>query len=82
MKFDYTDHAEENIEERKLNKSIIEDVVKYPEKVLESKFGRKIAQKVVSNKLLRVIYEQKDNVYIIVTAYYTKPDRYRWYIWK
>lgn len=61
MKFDYTDHAEENVGEGKLNKSIIEDVVKHPEKVLESRFGRKIAQKIVSNKLLRVIYEQKGN---------------------
>jgi transcriptional regulator NrdR family protein len=76
MEFDYTDHAEENIKERKLSKKVIEDVVKNPEKVIDSRFRRKIAQKAIAGKLLRVIYEQKDNVYIIVTAYYTKPERY------
>lgn len=78
MKFDYTDHAEENIQERKLDKKIVEKVVKHPEKVTEGKFGRKIAQKISGSKLLRVVYEQKGNVYIIVTAYYTKHERYRW----
>ncbi len=77
MEFKYTAHAEENIEERKLNKKIIEDIIKNPEKVIDSKFGRKIAQRTVEDKMLRVIYEQKDNVYIIITAYYTKSERYR-----
>ena len=76
MEFDYTDHAEENITERKLSKKVIEDAVKNPDQILDGKFGRKIAQKIISKKLLRVIYEQEGNVYIIVTAYYTKPERY------
>ncbi len=77
MKIIYTDHAEENINERKLSKKGIEDIVKNPEKVMDARFDRKIAQKILGDKLLRVIYEQEDNVYIIVTAYYTKPERYR-----
>ncbi len=77
MKIIYTDHAEENIKERKLSKDVIESVIGKPEKTVEAKFGRKIAQRLVGRKLLRVIYEQEeDNIYIIVTAYYTKPDRY------
>lgn len=76
MKIIYTTHAEENIDERKLSKKVIEDVVINPEKVSDSMFGRKIAQKVVGNKLLRVIYGHKGNVYIIITAYYTKSERY------
>ncbi|MBI2084643.1 MAG: DUF4258 domain-containing protein [Candidatus Aenigmarchaeota archaeon] len=77
MEFDYTDHAEENIKERKLSKKVIEDVIINPEKVIEGRFDRKIAQKIVGNKLLRVIYEQEDNIYEIVTAYYTKRERYK-----
>ena len=76
MKFNYTDHAEENIKERKLNKKIIENILKHPNKIAEGRFGRKIAQKIVGEKLLRIIYEENDNVYIIVTAYYTKSERY------
>lgn len=44
--------------------------------MIEGRFGRKIAQKVRGDKLLRVIYEQENNIYIIVTAYYTEPERY------
>jgi len=44
---------------------------------MEGRFGRKIAQKIVGRKLLRVVYEQEDNVYMIVAAYYTKPERYK-----
>ncbi len=59
MEFDYTDHAEENIEERKLSRKLIEDVVRNPEKVVEGRFGRKTAQRIIGDKLLRVIYEKK-----------------------
>lgn len=77
MKFDYTEHAKENIRERKLSKRAVENAVLNPDEVVESNFGRKIAHKMVKNKLLRVIYEEENNVYIIITAYYTKPERYR-----
>jgi len=57
----YTDHAEENIRERKLIKQNIVDVVKNPDKFIEDGFGRKIAQKVIGSKLLRVVYEKGEN---------------------
>ena len=50
--------------------------MKNPEKVAEVRFGRRIAQKNLGKKLLRVVYEQRGNVYVIVTAYYTQPERY------
>ncbi|HLD48839.1 MAG TPA: DUF4258 domain-containing protein [archaeon] len=77
MKIEYTEHAKENMKERKLSRNLIENIIINPEKVIEGSFGRKIAQKIIGNKLLRVIYEQENNVYIIITAYYTKPERYR-----
>lgn len=76
MKFEYTGHSEEKIQERKLSKDIIEDTVTMPEKVTESVFNRKIAQRRVKNKLLRVVYEEIGEVYIIITAYYTEAERY------
>ena len=76
MKFEYTSHAEENIKERRLDKKLIENVVRNPDKVIIGKFGRKIAQRIIDNKLLRVVYEEKDDIYIIITAYYTYPERY------
>lgn len=76
MQIIYTNHAEENILERKMSKKIVEDVIKNPEKVIDTRFGRKIAQRIIDNKLLRVIYDQVNNTYIVVTAYYTTPERY------
>ena len=76
MKFEYTDHAEEKILERKLSKEKIEHIVIMPDKVTEAAFDRKIAQGKVRNKLLRVVYEEAGGVYIIITAYYTEAERY------
>ena len=76
MKFEYTSHAEEKLAERKLEKKLVEDTVAKPEKVIPSAFNRKIAQRKMSGKLLRVVYEEKDGTYIIVTAYYTEVGRY------
>ena len=76
MELRYTEHAEENIKERELDKAVIEDVIRDPDRVEHGKFNRKIAQKMVGVKLLRVIYEKEGNVYIIITAYYADPERY------
>ena len=75
MQFEYTDHAEEKILERKLNRKTIESVVASPDKVVPTVFNRKIAQRKI-NKLLRVVYEEEHEVYIIVKAYYTEANRY------
>lgn len=77
MEFVYTAHAEENIAERKLSKTLIEGTVLYPERITVSRLGRRIAQKVIEGKLLRVVYEEKQSVYIIITAYYTYLERYK-----
>ncbi|MHB1830400.1 MAG: DUF4258 domain-containing protein [Candidatus Micrarchaeaceae archaeon] len=76
MEFGYTDHAEEKIQERKLSKKVIEDTIMLPDTITESIFNRKIAQRQIKNKLLRVVYEEADGVYIIITAYYTEAERY------
>ena len=76
MKFIYTQHALENIQERDLSKALIESTVAEPDKIMEGKIGRKIAQKQIGNKLLRIIFEQQNDAYIIVTAYYASAERY------
>ena len=77
MPVEYTAHAEENIRKRRLDKRLIERVLKNPDKIFDSRFGRKIAQKVIEMKLLRIVFEQKDGTYIVITADYTEIGRYR-----
>nr|QNO53282.1 hypothetical protein OJOIIACA_00006 [Methanosarcinales archaeon ANME-1 ERB6] len=47
-----------------------------PEEVKEGKYGRKIAQKVFGEYLLRVIFEDHENFILVITLYLTKPRRY------
>jgi len=76
MKIEYTDYAEIKIVKRKLSKPQIENVMKNPDKILDGKEGRKIAQKILGKYLLRVIFEQHGNTYKVITAYYSEPERY------
>jgi hypothetical protein len=76
MNFVYTDHAKERIAERRISKENIERALREPDDVLSTKFGRKIAQKLMRSKLLRIMYEEENGNFVIITAYYTQPERY------
>jgi len=76
MNVAYTRHAEEKIAERKILKALIEEALKKPDSVLDSVFGRKITHKLIRDKLLRIVYEDKGDAFVIITAYYAEPDRY------
>ncbi len=72
----YTRHAEEKIAERKPSKTIIEDALRSPDAVLDSVFGKKVAHKLIRNKLLRIVYTRESEKYVVITAYFTEPERY------
>lgn len=74
----YTAHAERKLRERRLSKSAVETTIRNPQTDMEAIFGRRIAQRTVGRKLLRVVYEKDGSVYIVITAYYTEPGRYVW----
>jgi len=76
MKIIYSDHAKQNMVERRISSKEVESTILNPEKLIDSKKGRMIAQKTIGNRLLRVIYKETEKVYIIVTFYYTKVGRY------
>ena len=50
--------------------------IKNPVEVVNGRPNRKIAHKVFDDKLLRVIYEKKNDKIIVVSAYRTDPRRY------
>ena len=76
MRIAYTNYAEEALTVRKISKGEIELALLNPEKISDGKQGRKIVHKTFGNKLLRVIFETEGNAYIVITAYYTNPERY------
>lgn len=76
MNIVYSKHARQNMFERRIPKEYVKDTILNPDKITDSKKGRKIAQKIIGNKSLRVIYLETEKVYIIVTLYYTRIGRY------
>lgn len=59
----------------------MEETVSSPDQVFKRKGGKKVVQKLYNRLdkdfLLRVIYSQKENLIIVITAYWTsKIDKY------
>ena len=76
MEIESTPHADFNIAERKLNKNTIESIIKNPDKVAESRYGRRVTQKIINGKLVRVVYREENGKIVVITSYPCKPERY------
>lgn len=74
--------AEKKLEKRGIKRELIEDAVLNPTQVVEGYGNRTVAHKIIliSGKeyLLRVIYEETEKVYTIVTAYLTSQVSRYW----
>ena len=70
MEIIYTNHAEEQIKERKIIKVWIEETIKFPDdtKRIEHKF---YVIKKLNGKTLKVIYT-KENFIKVITSYFVK----------
>ncbi|WP_457754600.1 DUF4258 domain-containing protein [Thermococcus sp.] len=70
-------HALERMNERGISKELVVETLTNPDKVGEGYLGRKVAQKNMDGKLIRVIYEEHEDKIIVITAYITsKIDKY------
>ncbi len=69
-------HAENQMKERKISKEEVEATIKSPVETVSGYGNRKVAHKMLDNKLLRVIYEKEGKKIIIVSVYRADPQRY------
>ena len=71
----FSNHAEIQMNERNIDKAMVLKTLKKPLQIFLSKNNRKIAQKIfkIEDKdfLLRVIYEDCNNIIMVITAYLT-----------
>ncbi len=76
----YIQHALERLEERGISAKMVEEVIRDPDNVNYGAKGRKIAQKLIDEKLLRVIYDEEEYKIVVISAYVTsKVEKYsRW----
>jgi len=61
---------------RGIGKADVEETMIDPYSVVEAKFGRKIAQRMHGEYLLRVVFEEHGDHYLVITAYPARPQRY------
>lgn len=67
---------------RELTDPLIHSTLTNPDSIVRGRRGRFIAQKEhlkegFGNLLIRVVYEEKDEENVVVTAYWARPERYR-----
>jgi hypothetical protein len=78
MRIIYTKHAEERLDMRGISKKLIEKTLFDPDEVIQENEEIKIAQKVVKDKMVRVVFKEKaENLYIMIIAYLTTIERYK-----
>jgi SOS response regulatory protein OraA/RecX len=75
MKVTYSSHALRRLSERNISKEEVEATISSPERTEKGRKGREIVYKIFDGKLLRVVYEKKDEIRV-VTAYWSSPGRY------
>ncbi|HLC92192.1 MAG TPA: DUF4258 domain-containing protein [archaeon] len=71
-----TPHAHERLVKYRLSALMVEECVSEPEIITAGNYGRKIAHRRLNGYVLRVIYEEKGNDIIVITAYKAKVGRY------
>ncbi len=76
MKIIISEHAKERMQKYGLKEHDIKDCLDNASSIIDGKDGRKIAQKNLNSYVLRVIYEKKEDVIIVITTYKAKSERY------
>ncbi|MHA1646484.1 MAG: DUF4258 domain-containing protein [Promethearchaeota archaeon] len=77
MSIIYTKHSLLQMKNRKISPTQIESILKNPQKKTDDEFGNQVAQKIIDNYLIRVIYKIQDENIVIITAYRTsKLNKY------
>ncbi|HIH73204.1 MAG: Uncharacterized protein XD43_0977 [Thermococcales archaeon 44_46] len=71
MKIVFIPHALERMKERKISKELVIETITSPDEVYIGYFGRKVAQKRLNGKLIRVVYEESKDEVVVITVYIT-----------
>ena len=54
----------------------LKSALENPDRTDKGQFGRKIAQKALNGYILRIIYDEKNNIKTVITVYRVKKGRY------
>ena len=64
------------MDRRGISKERVLETLAQPYSVVDGKFGRRIAQRIYGDYILRVVFEEHADHILVVTAYPAKAERY------
>ncbi|OFW43324.1 MAG: hypothetical protein A3J28_13075 [Acidobacteria bacterium RIFCSPLOWO2_12_FULL_60_22] len=66
----YTDHAEERVAGRGIQKAWVEEAIRKPSNLLDAKYGKKQAIKKINSEEISVIYAKEGDNVIVITVFW------------
>lgn len=76
MEIRITQHARERMKEYDIDEGAVRNCLKDPSSIIPGHSGRQIAQKPVNGYVLRVIFEEQEDIKVVITTYRAERDRY------
>ena len=67
-KWIWSSHIISRMNKRKLSKELIEKVIDEPDEIITEYMNRKIYQKIIDNKLIRVVTEENKLITVYITS--------------
>jgi uncharacterized DUF497 family protein len=66
----FIQHALDRLKERGISEELVREIIRDPQDT-DHLDGRKIAQKLINGKLIRVIYDEEEDAIVVISAYKT-----------
>ncbi len=67
----FIQHALDRLKERGISEELVIEVIRNPDNIDTKSEGRKIAQKLIKGKLLRIVFDDKEESIVVISAYST-----------
>ncbi len=64
-------HALDRLKERDISKELVIEIIRNPDNIDPESERRKIVQKLIKGKLLRVVYDEEEESIVVISAYST-----------
>ena len=61
---------------RGITRAAVEETIRAPYSIVQGKFARMVAQRIHGEYLLRAVFEDYGDHYLVITAYLARPQRY------
>lgn len=75
-RIDFHPYALYRMGKRDISRADVEETIRAPYSIVQGKFARMVAQRIHGEYLLRAVFEEYGDHYLVITAYRARPQRY------